>query len=55
MGGEKMPDYEKLYHLLFNAATDAVEKLAQGDPDAARRLLIQAQQQAEALYLDAEE
>ncbi len=46
-----MPDYEKLYHLLFNAITDAVERIAQGEPESARFLLIRAQQAAEEAYL----
>ena len=46
-----MPDYEKLYHLLFNAITDAVERIAQGEPESARFLLIRAQQAAEETYL----
>ena len=50
-----MPDYEKLYHLLFNAITDAVECLKREEQKAARLLLIRAQQQAEELYMLAEE
>ena len=43
-----MPDYEKLYHILFNAATDAIELL----PDcAAKQLLITAQQECEERYI----
>ncbi|MBQ6432143.1 MAG: hypothetical protein IJJ99_09755 [Oscillospiraceae bacterium] len=47
-----MPDYEKLYHLLFNAITDALSALEKGRTDSARLLLICAQQTAEARYLD---
>ena len=50
-----MPDYEKLYHLLFNAITDAVDELEQGDAQTARAILIRAQQQAEELYIAAGE
>lgn len=50
-----MPDYEKLYHMLFNAMTDAVECLERKETKAARLLLIRAQQQAEELYLATEE
>ena len=39
-----MTDYQKLYHLLFNAITDALERL---DVPAATRLLEEAQTRAE--------
>ena len=47
----RISDYQKMYTLMFNAATDALramEKLNLGD---ARELLICAQQQAEEIYL----
>ena len=43
--------WQSLYHLLFNAATDALRALDRGDTEAASALLIRAQRQAEALYL----
>ena len=44
-----MPDYEKLYHIMFNAATDAIELL----PDCeAKTLLIKAQQDCEERYIE---
>ena len=46
-----MPDYEKMYLLLFNAVTDALEDIADCNYGAARDLLIQAQQQTEELYI----
>ena len=46
-----MPDYEKLYHIMFNAATDAVELLPEGE---ARELLIRAQQECEERYIGEE-
>lgn len=49
-----MPDYEKLYHLLFNAITDALNALETERTDSAKLLLICAQQTAEARYLDEE-
>lgn len=55
LGGEAMPDYKRMYHLLFNAITDALEAMEQNSPDFARRLLIRAQQDAEELYLAAGE
>ena len=48
-----MPDYGKLYRLLFNAITDALRTLDAGDTITARALLIAAQQQTEELYLEA--
>ena len=42
-----MTDYQKLYHLLFNAITDALEALGHLDVPAATRLLVDAQTQAE--------
>ena len=49
-----MPDYKKMYLLLFNAITDALENLADNNYGAARDLLIAAQQQTEELYINAE-
>ena len=47
-----MPDYEKLYHILFNAVTDAIELLPEGE---AKEQLIKAQQECEEVYIgDAE-
>ena len=48
-----MPDYAKMYRLLFNAITDALRKLDAGDETAARELLIAAQLDAEEMYMDA--
>ena len=42
-----MTDYKELYHLLFNAATDALEALSRLDAAAAARLLEKAQTEAE--------
>ena len=44
-------DYQKLYSLLFNRITDALEQLEQQNFGIARNLLIQAQQEAEEVYL----
>ena len=49
-----MPDYEKMYHLLFNAITDALEQIEQQNFGSAKELLIAAQQQAEEIYITAE-
>ena len=47
-----MQDYQKLYTILFNACTDAVEAM---DFGTARTLLVRAQQEAEEQYISAEE
>ncbi len=50
-----MPDYQKLYTTMFNAATDALDALERLDPAGARSILRDAQQRAEELYLDGED
>ncbi len=47
-----MTDYQKLYHLLFNAITDALEALGRLDVPAAVRLLENAQIKAEEIVID---
>ena len=48
--------YQKMYTLLFNAITEALQNLADGAVEQAAVRLAAAQQQAEALYLsDTEE
>ena len=49
-----MQDYQKLYTLLFNACTDAVEAMERMDFGTAKACLISAQQQAEEQYIAAE-
>ena len=49
------PDYQKLYSLLFNAMTDAVEALRKCNYGVAADLLIAAQQKAEDLYIGGED
>ena len=39
-----MPDFERLYHILFNAITDALRKLEAGEPLEAARLRAGAPQ-----------
>ena len=48
-----MPDFERLYHILFNAMTDALRKLEAGEPLEAARLLREAQRRTEELYIEA--
>ena len=47
--------YQKMYIRLFNAVTDALEEMQQQNFGAARALLVQAQQDCEEIYLDAED
>ena len=49
-----MTDYKELYHLLFNAITDALEALGRLDIPAAVRVLEDAQIQAEEIILEQE-
>ena len=53
--GGLMPDYQKLYTTLFNACTDAITAMDRMDFGTAKGVLVSAQQQAEELYLEAEE
>ena len=50
-----MTDYQKMYYLLFNAITDALRLVEQGNPAAAVALLRRAQNRAEEIYIDASE
>ena len=49
-----MPDYQKMYFTLFNAITDAVESMKQQNYGEAKKILILAQQEAEEIYICAE-
>ncbi len=44
--------WKRMYLMLFNRVTDALEALHQGDWEKAAAILIRAQQDCEALYLD---
>ena len=48
-----MEDYTKLYHLLFNAITDALEQMNAQNFGSAKEALISAQQKAEEIYITA--
>lgn len=50
-----MVDYQKMYTILFNAITDAVEQLEQFQPGNTRTLLIRAQRAAEEIYISAQD
>lgn len=47
-----MLDYEKLYHLMVNAAEDALAALESGNIWDARRILTAAEQEAEEQYIE---
>lgn len=47
--------YEKLYHLLFNAITDALNHMENKNYGLAETCLKEAQQDAEAVYMDGED
>lgn len=47
--------YQKLYHMLFNACTDCVAALEEGEYDKAHMVLIQAQRACEEEYISREE
>ena len=48
-------DYQKLYHILFNAVTDSLENMAEQNFGRAAACLRQVQQTCEELYMDGEE
>ncbi len=48
-----MPDYAKMYRILFNAMTDALRELEAGRPEQARQIIIEAQRLTEELYMEA--
>ena len=45
-------NYEKMYHLLFNATTDALEQMEKQNLGSAKDLLTTAQQKAEEIYME---
>ena len=48
-------DYKKMYFHLFNAITDALNDMTNGDPSAAKQQLIRAQQETEEMYISADD
>ena len=50
-----MQNYQKLYALLFNAVTDALEEMEKLNFGRAKELLITAQQAAEEAYIGADD
>ena len=47
--------YKKMYLLLFQQITDAIEALERGNAELARSILIRAQQDSEELYAEGTE
>lgn len=47
--------FKKMYLLLFNRITDAIEALERGDTAQAKSILIRAQQDAEEVYIEGTE
>ena len=47
-----MPDYQKMYLLLFNAITDAMEEMENQNYGKAAELLRKAQAAAEDVYIE---
>ena len=47
-----MPDYQKMYLLLFNTITDALEEMKKQNYGEATELLRKAQSDAEDVYID---
>ena len=45
-------NYEKMYHLLFNAITDALEQMEKQNLGSTKDLLTTAQQKAEEIYME---
>ena len=45
-------NYEKMYHLLFNAITDALEQMQKQNLGSAKDLLTTAQQKTEEIYME---
>lgn len=50
-----MPDFEKMYYLLFNAITDALAHMEQSNYGLAADCLKKAQSDGEEIYISAEE
>lgn len=47
-----MDSYKRLYTLLFNHITDALEQLDRGRFQLAEEILVSAQQEAEEMFID---
>ncbi len=45
-------DYRKTYYMLFNAITDALEKISRDEVAESREILIRVQQATEEYYIE---
>ena len=54
-GADGLPDYQKMYAVLFNAVTDALALLEKNETERSSFLLISAQRRAEEIYLETAE
>jgi hypothetical protein len=52
---DKKMDYEKLYRILFNGITDALDAFEREDYPSTKETLIRAQQAAEDYYIEGDE
>ena len=50
-----MPDYKKMYSLIFHASTDAIRELEHENYGNAKEILIHAQLKCEAIYMEEDE
>lgn len=50
-----MPDYEKMYKIIFNAVTDAIDMIDELEIKEAKEILKASQIKTEELYIDSEE
>ena len=50
-----MPDYEKLYHMMFHASEDAIAALQSGNVLGAQQILVNAELAAEERYIESAE
>ena len=48
-------DYEKMYHILFNAITDSLDCILRRDLEEGVSRLMEAQRETEELYLEQEQ
>ena len=50
-----MPDFETLYHIMVNASENAIDALEKQNFGEAKRILIDAEQRAEEIYITSTE
>ena len=50
-----MPDFETLYHIMVNASENTIDALEKQNFGEAKRILIDAEQRAEEIYITSTE